>query len=215
MHPDPILSEFADVKKFNFFQGDELLPVKVEAKGEEIVVEPPVVQVPPPQDGSVGHDAPQATPPQSPVKVPDSAPNVGTNNGTDASLQGAGNQGGRSSRYPTRNKKKPGDWWVGDGTNLYAILEHTALVSIPEPSTRKQALDSAESKKWIKAEQDEIASLITNQTWTLVPPPPNRKTIGVKWVYKRKKDATSATEYMDRDNNNQCNTTYTDSSVIY
>ena len=113
--------------------------------------------------------------------------------GTSGPQQNAENQGGRSSRYPKRDKKEVRPWWAGDGTNMYAILEHTALLAAaPDPTTRKQALASAESKKWIQAEQTEIASLEENKTWSLVPPPNNRKVIGVKWVYKKKRDAEGA-----------------------
>ncbi|KAJ0466898.1 putative RNA-directed DNA polymerase [Helianthus annuus] len=42
---------------------------------------------------------------------------------------------------------------------------------------------------WKKAMDCEIASIEKNKTWKLVNPPPNVKPIGVKWVYKVKKDA--------------------------
>jgi hypothetical protein len=37
---------------------------------------------------------------------------------------------------------------------------------------------------------DEIESIESNKTWRLVPLPPGHRPIGLKWVYKLKKDAT-------------------------
>ena len=39
---------------------------------------------------------------------------------------------------------------------------------------------------WRKAMEAELESIEKNGTWDLVPRPPNRKVIGVKWVYKTK-----------------------------
>jgi hypothetical protein len=35
---------------------------------------------------------------------------------------------------------------------------------------------------------DELTSIEQNQTWTLVPLPPGHKAIGLKWIFKMKKD---------------------------
>ncbi len=37
--------------------------------------------------------------------------------------------------------------------------------------------------------EEELASLCKTGTWTLVKPPPGRKTIGCRWVYRTKYDA--------------------------
>ena len=39
---------------------------------------------------------------------------------------------------------------------------------------------------WKEAMQIELDSIEKNDTWTLVPRPPRRNVIGVKWVYKTK-----------------------------
>ncbi|CAI7846041.1 unnamed protein product [Closterium sp. NIES-53] len=56
----------------------------------------------------------------------------------------------------------------------------------PEPSTRKQALASAERAKWIKGERDEINSLLAQGTWVLAPLPLGKRALKVKWTYRMK-----------------------------
>ncbi|CAI7890883.1 unnamed protein product [Closterium sp. NIES-53] len=56
----------------------------------------------------------------------------------------------------------------------------------PEPSTRKQALASAERAEWVKAEREEINSLLTQGTWVLAPLPPGKRALKVKWTYRVK-----------------------------
>lgn len=45
---------------------------------------------------------------------------------------------------------------------------------------------SSESKKWIKARNDEIDSLIRNKTWILVKRTDFMKLVSCKWLYKKK-----------------------------
>lgn len=57
-----------------------------------------------------------------------------------------------------------------------------------EPKTRKQAISSSDRKKWEEAMEDEMTSLNENETWELVDPPRDRKIIGCKWVFAKKKN---------------------------
>lgn len=41
---------------------------------------------------------------------------------------------------------------------------------------------------WHKAMIDEMKSIEENKTWSLVPPPTGHRPIGLKWVYKIKRD---------------------------
>jgi hypothetical protein len=50
-------------------------------------------------------------------------------------------------------------------------------------------MESSEKEKWIKAMKLEYESLVNNNTFTLVPLPPNRKPIQAKWIFKVKHDA--------------------------
>lgn len=44
-------------------------------------------------------------------------------------------------------------------------------------------------KCWINAMQEELISIEENATWKLVEPSNDHKTIGLKWVFKVKKDS--------------------------
>lgn len=58
-----------------------------------------------------------------------------------------------------------------------------------DPRNRKEAMASAIALQWKSAEEEEIKSILSNKTWTLVECPPNRHPpLGVRWVYKTKYD---------------------------
>ena len=63
-----------------------------------------------------------------------------------------------------------------------------------EPTTVQEALSSSAKDVWIKAMNDEIELMKTNQVWDLVNLPPRRKTIGNKWVLKVKRKANGSIE---------------------
>ncbi|GJS49538.1 zinc finger, CCHC-type containing protein [Tanacetum coccineum] len=55
-----------------------------------------------------------------------------------------------------------------------------------EPCNYKEA---STDKKWIEAMEIELDSINKNNTWTLTTLPPDQKAIGLKWVFKTKRDA--------------------------
>ncbi|GJR19933.1 zinc finger, CCHC-type containing protein [Tanacetum coccineum] len=55
-----------------------------------------------------------------------------------------------------------------------------------EPCNYKEA---STDKKWIEAMEIELDSINKNNTWTLTTLPTNQKAIGLKWVFKTKRDA--------------------------
>ncbi len=64
-----------------------------------------------------------------------------------------------------------------------------ALHDDDEPRTVQEALSSSAKDEWIKAMNDEIESMRTNQVWDLVNLPLGRKAIGNKWILKVKRKA--------------------------
>ena len=69
---------------------------------------------------------------------------------------------------------------------------HMAIIN--EPATLEEALASEQAEFWQQAANDEMASLLANETWTLEPLPPGVTPIPVKWVFKVKRDATGNVE---------------------
>ena len=70
--------------------------------------------------------------------------------------------------------------------------QHQAVIS--EPSTLDEALASEEAELWQQAMDEEMASLLKNNTWTLEYPPSGITPIPVKWVFKVKRDSTGSVE---------------------
>ncbi|UYV72085.1 hypothetical protein LAZ67_9001767 [Cordylochernes scorpioides] len=65
---------------------------------------------------------------------------------------------------------------------------HANYASIREPLNWNE-LDNLlldEKKEWLKASEEEMKSLIENDTWTLTDLPPGKKSIGSKWIFKAK-----------------------------
>ncbi|GLU14178.1 hypothetical protein SLE2022_307630 [Rubroshorea leprosula] len=67
----------------------------------------------------------------------------------------------------------------------YALVMSQETNCHDEPSTYKDVVSCKNSFKWLIAMQ-EVESLHKNHTWELVKPPPRKKTIGCKWIFKRK-----------------------------
>lgn len=60
-----------------------------------------------------------------------------------------------------------------------------------EPQHYKQAI---KFQKWVAAMDSELSALITNNTWTVMPLPPNKRAIGCRWVYKVKYNCDGSVE---------------------
>jgi hypothetical protein len=68
------------------------------------------------------------------------------------------------------------------------ILKKTPMILNIEddPKTFGQAMSSRDVAFWKEAVNDEMDSILSNNTWILVDLPPGSKPIGCKWVFKRK-----------------------------
>ncbi|GJP29958.1 hypothetical protein CLOM_g21199 [Closterium sp. NIES-68] len=58
-----------------------------------------------------------------------------------------------------------------------------------EPTNPKEAWEGPNGKEWKKASDEEMGSIIENDTFDLVKLPPGRQAISSKWLFKRKTDA--------------------------
>ncbi|GKB72420.1 retrotransposon protein, putative, ty1-copia subclass, partial [Tanacetum coccineum] len=75
---------------------------------------------------------------------------------------------------------------------LYINAEEHELADLGEPANYKAALLDLESNKWLNAMNVEMQSMKDNEVWDLVDHPPNGKTIGSKWLFKKKIDIDRA-----------------------
>lgn len=82
----------------------------------------------------------------------------------------------------TRSHKTP-------NTELFSLLSSANSPEVPEPKTYKQAVSKQNPyhDDWKAAMQEEIDSLISNDTWILTQLPPGRTAIDGQWVYKVKR----------------------------
>ncbi|GJV05616.1 retrotransposon protein, putative, ty1-copia subclass [Tanacetum coccineum] len=69
---------------------------------------------------------------------------------------------------------------------LYIDTEEHELGDLGEPANYKAALLDPESKKWLDAMNVEMQSMKDNDVWVLVELPPNARTVGSKWLFKKK-----------------------------
>ncbi|GJV53079.1 retrotransposon protein, putative, ty1-copia subclass [Tanacetum coccineum] len=77
---------------------------------------------------------------------------------------------------------------VPERYGFYIDDEEHKLGDHREPPNYRAALSDPESKKWLEAMNTEMQSLKDNQVWNLVDLPPNCKTVGSKWLFKKKTD---------------------------
>nr|GEY19546.1 hypothetical protein [Tanacetum cinerariifolium] len=66
--------------------------------------------------------------------------------------------------------------------------EEHELGDLEEPANYKAALLDPESEKWLNAMNVEMRSIKDNEVWVLVELLPNGKTVGSKWLFKKKTD---------------------------
>ncbi|GJR94265.1 retrotransposon protein, putative, ty1-copia subclass [Tanacetum coccineum] len=71
---------------------------------------------------------------------------------------------------------------------LNVEAEEHSLGDLNEPTSYKAAMLDSESNKWIDAMNAKIQSMMDNMVWVLVDLPPGCKTIGSKWIFKKKTD---------------------------
>nr|GEU66640.1 hypothetical protein [Tanacetum cinerariifolium] len=69
---------------------------------------------------------------------------------------------------------------------LYIDVEEHELGDLDEPANYKAALLNPESKKWLDAMNVNMQSMKDNDVWVLVELPPNARTVGSKWLFKKK-----------------------------
>lgn len=67
-------------------------------------------------------------------------------------------------------------------STIYSCAVNASVV-VKEPYSYNQAICDP---PWVEAMSKELKSLKSNNTWTLMPLPPNKKVVGCRWVYRVK-----------------------------
>ena len=107
------------------------------------------------------------SPQQSTIYSPTSSSEIDTPSTTDS----------RIDHKPRRGYRTLND--IYDNTVELLLVED-------EPRNYKEA---AKDERWIEAMKAEIDSINKNNTWKLTTLPKDHKAIGLKWVFKTKRDA--------------------------
>nr|GEU45006.1 zinc finger, CCHC-type [Tanacetum cinerariifolium] len=79
------------------------------------------------------------------------------------------------------------DLYLVEGSRDQVGLQYSYCYSIEEdPRTYNKAMQSRDSAFWKEAIDDEIGSIMENNTWVLSDLPPGCKPLGCKWIFKMK-----------------------------
>ncbi|GJZ37710.1 retrotransposon protein, putative, ty1-copia subclass [Tanacetum coccineum] len=71
---------------------------------------------------------------------------------------------------------------------LNVEVEEHSIGDFNEPTSYKAAMLDSESNKWVNAMNTKIQSMMDNMVWVLFDLPPGCKTVGSKWIFKKKTD---------------------------
>ena len=74
---------------------------------------------------------------------------------------------------------------ANDGSSTSALLAQSGL-TVTDPLTYNEAINSAESAEWLSAILAELQSHSALRTWTVTLLPAGRKAVGFKWIFKTK-----------------------------
>ena len=91
----------------------------------------------------------------------------------------------RVGRRAIRPNDRYGDW---NYLSFCDNLDYALHVVQDEPMDLDDVMKSSDSSKWICAMEEEMQSLLKNQTWDVVPLSKRNRAIGCKWIYKVKDD---------------------------
>lgn len=96
-----------------------------------------------------------------------------------------------------RKRRPPVRWADESTTGIYAgiAMDSDELV---EPETYEEAIISPQPVEWKLAMEEEMNSLIKNETWSLVEPPLGRAPIKNRWVFKIKRSGRNNVKFKAR-----------------
>nr|GFB72289.1 ribonuclease H-like domain, reverse transcriptase, RNA-dependent DNA polymerase [Tanacetum cinerariifolium] len=129
------------------------------------------------------YQEPDAIPdPVSPITPPTYTYNPHSDEEVKATISSIKNSENGFDHVPVRGFKKLTKIYQ----NTQEVETKTLLLTEEEPRNYKEA---SIDKKWIEAMEIELDSINKNNTWILTTFLVNQKAIGLKWVFKTKRDA--------------------------
>lgn len=111
--------------------------------------------------------------------VPTTTPNTPSSTFSSSESSNEGSQRMRTIQDLYENTE------VIDDVSLFSLLAETTPLSFEEAS---------KEEKWRQAMDEEIRAIERNDTWELTSLPTGQKSIGVKWIFKEKKNAKGVVE---------------------
>lgn len=122
---------------------------------------------------------------------------VGDNDEGPGPRPGPGPSGRKQPRRAVQDV--PASVWQDEGYKITGRKRDVAgsaytATAINEPATVEEAMASEQAEFWQQAIDEEYASLLANNTWTLEPLPEGVTPIPVKWVLKVKRDSAGNVE---------------------
>ena len=89
---------------------------------------------------------------------------------------------------PQQRPRTPTERLIAESTNIaYALTIAQEMGEESEPKNYSEAISNDDSGKWIAAMQEEVESLLKNETWELVELPEGKRVISCKWISREKK----------------------------
>uniref|UniRef100_V5H0A2 Copia protein n=1 Tax=Anoplophora glabripennis TaxID=217634 RepID=V5H0A2_ANOGL len=67
------------------------------------------------------------------------------------------------------------------------------FVETDVPNTYEEAIHGKDAKQWEEAIEEELTALKENDTWEIIPLPPQEKIIDSKWVFRVKRNKEGST----------------------
>lgn len=82
-------------------------------------------------------------------------------------------------------------WLLSNRHQLLKSFSTYSTLPVGDPQTLADPLRRSDTQQWIKAMHKQLQSIEDNKTWTLYDLPPGCKSIGIKWVFKTKRDGSN------------------------
>jgi hypothetical protein len=96
---------------------------------------------------------------------------------------------GKDGRYPLWKRRPRGEWLKNHIISQHE-RERANVAFMDDPLNLCEAMRSEDASKWKTAMQEEYDSLMANGMWELSTLPEGRKSIGCKWVFRTKHNAS-------------------------